>query len=124
MVLTLNASEHPTTQREAATLDDIAARLRGAGEGARTLWALDLLHPGQWRSYPHTAFAPNELVCFGPHLDAATIADVDSMFADPTVADSGWCRIEAGFPDEASEGANGQGMWNGVRCYITTWVTR
>ena len=113
----------PTTQREAAVLDGIAGRLRRGGEGARTLWALDLLHPWQWRSYPQTAFAPNALVCFGPHLDSATIADVDSMFAEPTLAECGWCRIAAGLAEKASDGANGQGMWNRVRCYTTTWVS-
>lgn len=113
----------PTTLAAAAALDHIAARLRHAGEGTRVLWALDLLHD-EWRcsGFPRPAFNPSDVVCFGPYLSAAVIADVDALFTSHPLAEDGWGRIEVVFDHAVAEGPNAQGMWNGVRCYETTWV--
>lgn len=98
----------------ALTLDGIAARLRSAGEGSRTLWAFDLLHPGQWLSHPRPAFLVSDLVQWGPPLPAELIADVDQALSAPPDPGDRWGR----FKNEA----NSETTYHGVRCYETTWM--
>lgn len=105
-----------TTLDEAKTLDAIAARLRLAGEGTRTLWALDLV--------ARTTFYISDLVCFGPMLAADLIADVDALFAGPTLAAFGWGRLPPLPGPMCRPGSsNTPSAHNGVACYETTWTS-
>lgn len=103
------------TPRWAAELDAIAANLRRAAAGSRTLWALDLLHPVQhWRTYEHVGLAVQDLVQWGPALPADLLAEVDAALAHPLDgADDPWGR-----PDAA---ANKPESYHGQSCFVTYW---
>lgn len=103
------------TARWAAELDAVAAKLQAAGQGSQTMWALDLLHPGQWTRYPGVGFAVQDLVQWGPRLSAELLAEVDAVLAHPTDgADDPWRRS----PDAD---ANEPIRYHGESCFATCW---
>lgn len=99
----------------AATLDAAAARLRTAGEGSRTMWGLDLLHPGDWTHHPGTAFCVSDLVQWGPALSAALVAEVDAVLTAPPPTAASFGRY--------ADSDNQPTTYHGVRCYETTWMS-
>lgn len=109
---------HPSvTPQKAAVLDTVASALRGAGEGSRTMWALDLLHPGEdgWLDHPAPGFDVSDLVQWGPKLSPELLADVDAML-------SALGQVAGGvFGRLGLDGPNAETTFHGVRCYETTW---
>jgi len=104
------------TPEWAAVLDAASAKLRDAGEGSRTMFALDLLHPGEqgWLTHPVTAFAVSDLVQWGPPLTRPLIASIDAMIGTPNASGERWGRVTAE--------PNAETTYHGVRCYETTWA--
>ncbi len=96
----------------AATLDAVAAKLRAAGEGSRTMWALDLLHPRDWTRHSRTGFWVNDLVQWGPAVCDALVAEVDAVLGAPPPAGESFGH---------SEPVNQATTYHGVPCYETTW---
>ncbi len=105
------------TPQRAAVLDAAASTLRRAGEGSRTMWALDLIHPGAhgWLDHPLPAFTVSDLVQWGPRLSRQLVADIDAMLID--VGLIGGAVFGRPDPDPNSETT-----FHGVRCYETTWM--
>lgn len=109
---------HPSvTPERAAILDTAATTLRSAGEGSRTMWALDLLHPGDngWLDHPVPAFTISDLVQWGPKLTSELIADVDAML-------SGLGRVGGAIFGRPYPEPNEETTFHGVHCYETTWM--
>lgn len=105
----------PGLDREwAATLDAVAAKLRTAGEGSRTMWALDLLHPGDWTRHSRTGLWVADLVQWGPAVSDTLAAEVDAVLGAPPSAGESFGR---------SQRANVSTTYHGVPCYETTWET-
>ncbi len=118
----------------AQALDTIAARLRAAGEGSRTLWALDLRHPTPQQ--PVSTLAADMLIQFGPALTDELVASTDADLGHAVRRQGlGWYR----YPDHphrvrrqrghgvvgavGGREANTAGVYHGVKCFFTEWVS-
>ncbi|MUL48476.1 hypothetical protein FZI85_27405 [Mycobacterium sp. CBMA293] len=118
----------------AQALDTVAARLRAAGEGSRTLWALDLRHPD-----PAPALAADMLIQFGPALTDQLIASIDADLEHTQARlGLGWYRYPHhphrvrrqgksghGVVAGAVGGreANTAGVYHGAKCFFTEWTS-
>ncbi|KWX20439.1 hypothetical protein AFM11_30095 [Mycolicibacterium wolinskyi] len=98
----------PYTELELQHLTSVSRRLKLAGEGARVLWALDVLRPGEWTRHPRTGLCVAELVCAGPWLSDSVLADIR-----PALHQHHWGLIED--VNEVCE-------VNRTPCYVTHWI--
>jgi hypothetical protein len=101
----------------AADLDATAERLRTAGEGCRVLWHLELIDE-RWLGLPDPMFSPESLVVVGPHLTAATIAEIDDRLA--AMPGGSWDRHNAFRPDLQT--TNATARVGRVDCWFTSWT--
>lgn len=104
------------TSNWAGELDAIAAKLRCVGKGSKTLWALDVLHPGDgWLTYPRVGLAVQDLVQWGPRLPNDLLAEIDAVLAHPVDgAGDPWGRPGGEEPNQSS-------TYHGEACFVTYW---
>lgn len=105
------------SRRWAAELDAVAAKLKSVGQRSRTMWALDLLHPGQWTTYPRVGFAVQDLVQWGPQLPDDLLAEISLVLANPIEgAGDPWGLA-------GDQVANERATYRGENCFVTCWWT-
>ena len=98
----------PHRAGELATLAAVGAELRTAGEGARVLWAIDVVPTEQWVCHARPGLSVVELVCCGPDLPDEVVNAIDRRLSA-----IGWSY--------SCEEANRPATVNRTPCYETSW---
>ncbi|ADG76910.1 putative protein OS=Tsukamurella paurometabola (strain ATCC 8368 / DSM / CCUG 35730 /CIP 100753 / JCM 10117 / KCTC 9821 / NBRC 16120 / NCIMB 702349/ NCTC 13040) OX=521096 GN=Tpau_0260 PE=4 SV=1 [Tsukamurella paurometabola] len=97
---------------EIRALTQATAMARMCGEGAKAIWGLDVLGPGDYSPIPTSmkrVLWANDLVCFGPQLTEEQTAQIQA-------------HLDDGHDGHGRQETNAPVAVHGTECFATVWM--